>query len=367
MAEQQKNSPTLSKNFAYNIKEPLSYPKTKDAKDTSIRSRHYIRFFINLDEESRYIKDKKVIVTGDVDQSEQARVRNKPLNQKVFNVSIGAAAAVKTLSTDMSGVFGNGVENVAAKAILAPLVGTAVASIADTIKIDKKLKRLATIITLYTPATIGMNQTANWENYDDVMYQLMQLLGDSSVGQVIANGGGAADLINAASDDMKKAGSVANTVGRIIATSASPTISSATRTAVNPRKDLLFKSVNRRDFTFDYQFAPRSAEESAEVANIIQTFRLFAAPEIVEGTDQFLMTFPAEFDIEYGFIDDTSAESENKYVNKISSCVLESIQVNYSPNGTFQTLENGDPVQINMTLHFKELETMHRDRIAKGY
>ena len=93
---------------------------------------------------------------------------------------------------------------------------------------------------------------------------------------------------------------------------------------------------------------------------------MFSLPEAIKGYNSFLYSYPAEFDIEYGFMNKGKPE-QNKYLNKISSCVLQTVNLNYSPNGSFQTLEAGEPVQVNMTLQFIELETLHRDRVTKGY
>lgn len=345
-----------SKGFAYKIDKPLRYP-------IDDRSDHFVRFYINLDEESRLISEAEVFTTGTVDQTDQTRLRNKPVDQETFNVGVAAGLAIKAASLDtsgrvnqalggLSGFKGNairGAATLASKAILGAAGAAIGHTLASKLKVDKALKRLATTVTLYTPSSITSSQQTRWDNYDDVMFELLQLTSDETLGSIMKNSGG-----------------IASSLGRIVATAGSDLVKSATRSVVNPKKDLLFKSIERRTFNFDYQFAPKSKAESDEVANIIQVFRLFSAPEVVKGTDEFLYTFPAEFDIEYGFLQD-GVENQNKYLNKISSCVLKSVTVNYSPNGTFQTLENGDPIQINMTLHFEELETLHRDRIAAGY
>lgn len=345
-----------SKGFTYSLNQPLKYPFDE-------QSDHFVRFYINLDEESRLISEKTLTVLGDVDQTDQTRLRSKPVDQKTFNLGVGAAAATKGASLDTSnrvnqalgsvqGFKGNalrGAATVASKAALGVAGGVIGYNLASQLKVDKALKRLATTITLYTPPTVMNSQRTNWNNYDDVMFELMQLASDQTLGSIMKNSGG-----------------IASSMGRILATAGSELVQSATRSAVNPKKDLLFKSVERREFIFEYQFAPKSKEESDMVANIIQAFRIFSAPEVVKGTDEFLYTYPAEFDIEYGFRSN-GVENQNKYLNKISSCILKTVTVNYAPNGTFQTLENGDPIQINMTLHFEELETLHRDRIAAGY
>jgi hypothetical protein len=40
--------------------------------------------------------------------------------------------------------------------------------------------------------------------------------------------------------------------------------------------------------------------------------------------------------------------------------------VNYAPNG-FTTQSDGAPTQIQLTINFKEIELLTRDRIEQGY
>jgi hypothetical protein len=68
----------------------------------------------------------------------------------------------------------------------------------------------------------------------------------------------------------------------------------------------------------------------------------------------FMYIYPSEFNIKY-----YTNGAENKYLEKLSTCVLKSMDVDYTPNGqftTFSTDENGAmPVQINISLVFQEL------------
>lgn len=365
--QEEKKIPSYrSTGFDFTINKPLKYPLAN-------RSDHFVRFSINLDEESRLIREGKVTVLGNVDQTDQNRLRQRPINQDVFNVAVGGLGATKGAVAGaalairkLKGFPGNkfrAAGNVVGGTVLGGAAGGAIgATIASQINIDKKLKRLSTEITLYTPQTVMMNQRTDWENYNDVIFDLL----NSGFAEEVVNSVKTGNISNAANRVSDEASGIASAAGRIVATAASDLVQSATRTAVNPKKDLLFRGIDRREFTFEYQFAPRSAEEAKEVANIIHAFRLFSAPEVIENTMDYLYVYPAEFDIEYGFIKN-NIEEQNKYLNKISSCVLRSVFVNYAPNGSFQSLENGEPVQVNMTLHFQEIETLHRDRIAKGY
>jgi hypothetical protein len=38
----------------------------------------------------------------------------------------------------------------------------------------------------------------------------------------------------------------------------------------------------------------------------------------------------------------------------------------YGGNGTFQSLVSGEPVETNLVLRFREIETLHQGRIADG-
>jgi hypothetical protein len=58
--------------------------------------------------------------------------------------------------------------------------------------------------------------------------------------------------------------------------------------------------------------------------------------------------------------------SENDYYNKIATCVLENVAVDYTP-GAVRSFADGSPTQITMTLVFKETETLTKDKINAGY
>jgi hypothetical protein len=134
-------------------------------------------------------------------------------------------------------------------------------------------------------------------------------------------------------------------------------ISKITGIAPNPRKEQVFKHVNFRNFTFDYQFYPRDIKEAENVLNIIYQFKYHMHPEFKDANN-FLYIYPSEFDIFY-----YNNGQENMNVNRHTSCVLTDMVVNYSPNGQFTAFANGMPTQINVTLTFKELATLTKEKI----
>jgi hypothetical protein len=129
------------------------------------------------------------------------------------------------------------------------------------------------------------------------------------------------------------------------------------KAAPNPRKEQLFKSMEFRRFSFNYQFAPRSVAEANNVKRIINTFKFYMHPEFQNNVNKMLYLFPSEFDIVYYF-----GDKEHPHLNRISTCVLTDLQVNYSPNGQLATHADGFPTQINVTMQFLELETLTKER-----
>ena len=80
---------------------------------------------------------------------------------------------------------------------------------------------------------------------------------------------------------------------------------------------------------------------------------------------------PAEFDIFYMYRD-----NQNEHLNKISSCVLANMDVNYA-NGRFQTFRDmnvapgmgrgAPPTEIDMKLDFMETRIITKKEIEQGY
>jgi len=129
--------------------------------------------------------------------------------------------------------------------------------------------------------------------------------------------------------------------------------------------EVLFDQMSLRTFTYNFQFAPRNQEEALEVQSIIQLFRFHMAPELRIDVNRYV-GLPSQFDIHYMFLSKDGVASENNYYNRIATCVLTDCKVNYTPTGV-KSFEDGGPVQTTMTLSFKEIELLTKDKIAQGY
>ena len=141
--------------------------------------------------------------------------------------------------------------------------------------------------------------------------------------------------------------------------------------AQNPQLELIYSRPQFRSFRFQFMFYPRDERESREVLDIIELLQFHQAPEILEGTYGRFLVPPSEFDIEFYYNGEV-----NKNIPTVSTCVLQSIDVDYAPNG-FAAYETGDsnrpkkggtgmPVGIRLDLGFKEVEILTKKYFAEN-
>lgn len=128
-----------------------------------------------------------------------------------------------------------------------------------------------------------------------------------------------------------------------------------------PRVQVTFATRPQRQWVFEVFMMPRTESESKTVKEIIKTLRYYAAPEI----DTFGLTFipPAEFDITF-----YRGGNENRNLPRINTCVLERIDLDYAPGGDYSVFEkDGHSIAVRMSLSFREIEILHKARIAQGF
>jgi len=130
--------------------------------------------------------------------------------------------------------------------------------------------------------------------------------------------------------------------------------------AFNPNLQLLFDGINFRDYQMAFTFTPYSKQEAQTVAKIIEMFKKHSAPRLGTAGGMFFIP-PSIFEPKFYF-----NGRENRKINRIAKSVIMSVDVNYAPNG-FSTYDDGAPVQTQLTINFKEIELITRDKIEQGY
>ena len=119
---------------------------------------------------------------------------------------------------------------------------------------------------------------------------------------------------------------------------------------LNPNMELLFDSPQLRTFGFTFKFSPREPSESKTVLQIIRTFKQAMVPK--KDDKSFFLGSPNSFRVEYIHRGSPNHPGLNKY----KECALTQCQVNYTPEGTYNTYRDGIMHSYQMTLQFRELD-----------
>tara|TARA_A100001011_G_scaffold261108_1_gene269597 strand:- start:2016 stop:3233 length:1218 start_codon:yes stop_codon:yes gene_type:complete len=135
--------------------------------------------------------------------------------------------------------------------------------------------------------------------------------------------------------------------------------------SANPYLEVLYGGPQLRTFTYQFKFAPKNERERDNVQKIIQLFRFHSAPEMKDNHNMFL-GLPSEFDIHYMYQAEDGVANENSYYPKIATCVLQSVNTNFTPGGV-RSHADGSPVVITMDLQFLETELITKDHIQEGF
>ncbi len=317
---------------------------------------NYVIFYINVSVDSKLLhEDRKTETIADADVPPRERGFTVGANLSKEQI-VGGQAALAAGAVVLGDVLGVGGGTAAAGALA--VGGTAVA-VSQSSTTTRAQKRLRTAIALHIPNQLATRYGVQYGEEDTFALNAAAVLGKDLVNAItsasnvkegaqnvgnVAKGPGAAVVTNLALSKGPNAG----------------TISAATGLAPNPKRDQVFKSVDFRNFTFDYQFFPRDSDEARNVLEIIRLFKYHMHPEYKD-SNKFLYVYPSEFDISY-----YQGGKENPNLNKHTSCVLTEMNINYTPNGNFNTFADGMPTQINMTLQFRELGLLSKELIEKG-
>jgi hypothetical protein len=330
----------------------LMYPSDLMSDDNRY-SGSYVVFYLNVNQDSKLLKDPNNITVDDASVAQ--RRRGKLLSTE--SSELGTAAAVGTLGAGTGALGGSiGLGNKGKKgAAIGGIAGSVAVGVIETqtTTFSRTQKRLEAAIAMHVPNQLQIRYGANWEAEDTDMFAMVQEGGEALFN--VFKEGGLSNLGNTA-------GAIASSLAfnNKSGINVPQAVQGLTGLAPNPRKEQFFKGIDFRTFSFQYQFYPKSAEEARNVQNIIYLLKLHMLPEFKD-SGNFLYIYPSEFDIAY-----YHNHEENLNVHRHTSCVLTEMNVQYTPNGQYSTFEDGTPTQINVDLTFKELGLVTKESIQEG-
>lgn len=133
-------------------------------------------------------------------------------------------------------------------------------------------------------------------------------------------------------------------------------VARTTGTVLNNNLELLFNGPKLRTFRYSYRFTPRDEDEARMVRRIIRFFKREMSPEVV-ATGLFLAS-PNVFRLKYI---SRNKDRQNPFLNKIKFCALTDMSVNYTPDGTYMTYQDGSMTSYEVELQFSELEPIYKN------
>ena len=154
--------------------------------------------------------------------------------------------------------------------------------------------------------------------------------------------------------------------------SADTILSRTAGVIANANTELLFAGVSLRSFEFNWLMSPRDIREAAQVRMIIRALKQWSAPRKLKklvsgktgadaaGTGQaggptYFLGTPNIFRLRYL----TAGNKDILGVNKFKPCALTDINLNYTPEGMWMAYQGGQPVAVQMSLKFNELEPIY--------
>ena len=125
---------------------------------------------------------------------------------------------------------------------------------------------------------------------------------------------------------------------------------------MNPNLELLFSGPALRTFNYNYQFTPREKREAREIRSIIKFFKKQMAPK---RKGKLFLESPNVFKLKYIF----KGGGQHPFLNKIKLCALQSFNVQYTPDGSYMTYDDGSMTSYTCSMTFQELNPIYEDEI----
>ena len=346
----------------YNIK-ILSYPENLG---NNPDVQHYVAFFVNVRGKSKFNKqvgvnggNQKILEDVKVGVGQNRLDPNKT-GQQTGAAGLVAGAQIGGAASLLSGVLEGKLSftellSAGAKALIGGAAGLATIKGVEKLGLIESdtLKRISDVITLHIQDKPSTSYNVNYQDKEI-----------GTLGGLLAGGSSMTDATETLGSMGKDAGqaAIAGIVSAVSTAFGGPAgnlLELGTKQKTNSFREQFFESVDFRTFNFKHTFMPRSQQEAEDVRRILNLFKFHMHPELSQGG--LFYVYPSEFEIKYFYKD-----KENQYFDKISSCVLENMSVDYGGD-IFSTFEDGNPVEVNLTLKFKELELLTKDRITQGY
>ena len=219
-------------------------------------------------------------------------------------------------------------------------------------------------VILPIPGAINDSQQVSWN--EDTINPFQLAVANIALTMIEKNPGAGIDVASEAvqtalqTPDTKKA--LGTYLGGMAAQSQN-LLQRTTGAVMNPNMELLFNGPKLRNFSYAFTLAPRNKKEAMDVIKIIRFFKQGMAP--IRSKSRLFLKSPHTFRIAYKQnASENNSEfgtNDHPYLNKFKECALRAFNVNYTPNGTYSTYEDGVMTAYQITMNFNEMTPIYND------
>ena len=167
------------------------------------------------------------------------------------------------------------------------------------------------------------------------------------------NGGGMENLSESSLAVLRTAvGEIANTV-------APGAIRDFSQTVKNQHLSATFGGTALRTQKFDFELRPRNPAELVQIAGLFKFFAANSATSLIQGD---YLRVPSRWVIE-----EMCSNPEERIIKpfRFGPAYLTSVSIDYTPDGSWKTFKNGDPISFVLSLEFMEITIVTREEIEK--
>lgn len=250
-------------------------------------------------------------------------------------------------------------------------------------------------IWLPMPLTLGTAYNQNYTEVEDMMVNRgagFTSDADGGIGALIEK---ATDQIGATGWGLAKEG--ANLVSGAVAINASGKMNLGS--IMNQNMGLVYDGASLRSHSFSWRMTPRDRDEQMKIESIIFALKGYASPAVKGATGQDVnfstskkaeqaITDKAESPHAHGTASGGAGDSlrsigrlaipptvsvefwygakRNPHLFQVKDSFIQSVEVNYTPTGTWNAYEDGAPVETQLTLNLKENAIITKDDIISG-
>lgn len=132
---------------------------------------------------------------------------------------------------------------------------------------------------------------------------------------------------------------------------------------VNPYTVAVFQSTTPRNHSLTFRLIPRTKQDSHDIKAIVDAFKYHSMPSRTAGGGSnagIFLKMPEEVEVcFYG----------TEFLYKFARCVIQSVQVNYTPFGTpsFMAQSGGAPTGVELTLALQEIEQLTKESYGDNH